>query len=64
MDDILIIFDQSKTNENLILNHLNNIYKHLEFKITEKENNNINYLGLNIHRHNNKLSTEIYRKPT
>jgi len=62
--NIFIIFDQSKTNENLILTHMNNIYKPLEFKITEEENNNINYLDLNIHRHNNKLSTEIHRRPT
>jgi len=54
VDDILIIFDQSKTNKNLILNHVNNIHKHLEFKITEEENNNINYLNLTNHRHNNK----------
>jgi len=64
MDDILIIFDQSKTTKNLILSHMNNIHKHLEFKITEEENNNLNYLDLTIHRHNNKLSKEIYRKPT
>jgi hypothetical protein len=64
VDNILIIFDQSKTNKNLILNRMNNIHKHLEFKITEEENNNINCLDLTIHRHNNKLSTEIYRKPT
>jgi len=64
MDDILIIFDQSKTNKNLILSYMNNVHKHLEFQITEEENNNINYLDLTIHRHNNKLSKEIYRKPT
>jgi hypothetical protein len=34
----------------------------LEFKITDDENNN--YLDLTIHRHNTKLSLEIYRKPT
>ena len=43
---------------------MNNIHKHLEFKITEEENNNINYFDLNIHRHNNKLNIEIYSKPT
>jgi hypothetical protein len=42
VDDILIIFDQNKTNENSIMNHLNNIHKYLEFKLTEEENNNIN----------------------
>jgi hypothetical protein len=64
VDDTLIIFDQSKTNKNLIQNLMSNIYKHLELKVTEEENNNINYLDLTIHGHHNKLSTEIYRKPT
>ena len=40
---------------------MNNIQKYLEFKITEEENNNINYLDLSIHRHNNNLNLEIYR---
>ena len=31
VDDILIIFDQNKTNEETIINHMNNIDKHLEF---------------------------------
>ena len=64
MDDILIIFDQNKTIENLSMNHMNNIHKYLEFKITEEENNNINYLDLSVHRHNISLYLGIYRKPT
>ena len=39
VDDILIIFDQKKTDEKTILNHMNNIDKHLEFKLSEEENN-------------------------
>jgi hypothetical protein len=42
IDDILIIFDQNKTNEKTIINHMNNIDKHLEFKLSEEENNSIN----------------------
>jgi hypothetical protein len=34
---------------------MNNIHKYLQFKLTEDENNNINYLDLFIHRHNNNL---------
>ena len=64
VDDILIIFDQNKTNENSVLHHMNNIHKYVEFKLTVEENNNINYLDLTIHRHNNNLSLGIYRKPT
>ena len=63
VDDILIISDHNKTNEHLIFNNMNNIHKHLEFKITEEENK-INELDLTIHRHSNKLNTEIYRKST
>ena len=63
VDDILIIFDQNKINENSVMNHMNDIHKHLAFKITEEENNNINYLELSIPRHNNNLRLGIYRKP-
>ena len=45
-DDILIIYDQNKTNEDSITNCMNNIHKYLEFTLTEEENNNINYLDL------------------
>jgi len=37
VDDILIIFDQNKTNEKAIINHENNTDQHLEFKISEKK---------------------------
>jgi hypothetical protein len=56
VDDILIIFDQNKTDEKTILNHMNNIYKHLEFKLWEEENNTINYLDLSIHRNTTALT--------
>jgi len=36
----------------------------MEFKITEEENNNINYLHLPIQRQNNNLNLGINRKPT
>jgi hypothetical protein len=36
IDDI-IIFDQNKTDENIITIHMNNIHKHLEFKLTTEE---------------------------
>jgi hypothetical protein len=36
VDDILIIFDQNKTNGKTIMNHINNIDKHLEFKLSEE----------------------------
>jgi hypothetical protein len=64
VDNILFIFDQSKTNEKTIINHMNNIDRHLEFKISEEENNSINYLDLSIHRNTNSTDLGIYWKPT
>jgi hypothetical protein len=61
---IIIIFDQNKLNEDAITNYLNNIHKHLEFKLTTEDDNNISYLDLSIHRANHSLQMEIYRKPT
>jgi hypothetical protein len=48
VDDILIIFDQNKIDEKTIMNHRNNIDRHLKFKLSEEENNTINYLDLSI----------------
>jgi len=42
---------------------MKNIHKHLEFRLTEEENKNINYLDLSIHRGNNNLQLGIYIKP-
>lgn len=42
------VFDQNKMNEMAVINHMNNIDKHLEFKISEEVNNSINYLDLSI----------------
>ena len=63
-DDIIIIFDQNKINEDSITSYTNNIHKHLEFKLTEEEEKTKNYLDLSMHRNNNNLQLGIYRKPT
>jgi hypothetical protein len=60
IDDILIIYDQNKTNEQDILNHANNIDKHLQFKLSTEENNLINYLDLSIYRNNSNTELGIY----
>ena len=46
MDDILIIYDQNRTDEDTIYNMINNTDKHLEFKISREENKTINYHDL------------------
>ena len=38
VDDIIVIFDQNKINEDSVTNCMNNIGKHLDFKLTEIEN--------------------------
>ena len=64
MDDILIIYNQNDINEQDILNHVNNIDKHLQFKLSTEGNNLINYLDLSIYRNNSNVELGIYRKPT
>jgi hypothetical protein len=63
VDDIIIMFDQNKTDADTITNHKNNMHKHLELKPTAEENN-ISYLDLLIHRDNHSPQMGIYRKPT
>jgi hypothetical protein len=46
------------------MNHMDNIDKNLEFKLSEEENNTINYLDLSVHRNTNSIDIRIYRKPT
>jgi hypothetical protein len=53
------MFNQNKTDGKTIMNHMNNIDKHLEFKLPEEENNTINYLDLSIHRNTNSSDIEI-----
>jgi hypothetical protein len=64
VDDILIIYHHSKTNETTLSNQINNIDNHLEFKTTTEDNNTINYLDISIHRNNTNVDICIYRKPT
>jgi hypothetical protein len=43
---------------------MNMIHKGLQFKATEETDNSISFLDLLITRASNKLSINIYRKPT
>jgi hypothetical protein len=60
VNDILIIFDQNKTNETTITSVMNGINEQLDFKATEDINNSINYLDLTINRDINKIELNIY----
>jgi hypothetical protein len=46
VDDIIISFDKNKIDEDTIHNNFNNIDEHLEFKLSNEENETINYLDL------------------
>ena len=62
--DILIIYDQNRTNELTILHHINTIDRNFQFKMSTEENNTINYFHISIHRNNNNTDLHIYGKPT
>jgi hypothetical protein len=64
VDDILIVFDKNKIDEDTIHNNINNTDEQLEFKISREENETINYLDLSINRKTNNMNLNIYRKPT
>ena len=64
VDDILMIFDQNKTDEHTIHNFMNNVDKHLEFKMATEEHSITNYLDLAINRNTDNIELCIYRKPT
>jgi hypothetical protein len=64
VDDVLIMYDQTKTDETTIHNTINNIDENLEFKMTIEEKHTISYLDLSINRKPNYIELDIYRKPT
>jgi hypothetical protein len=64
VDDILIIYDQNKTNIDHTLNELNKLQSSIKFTMEKETNNKINFLDLTIHRKEENLEYAIYRKPT
>lgn len=64
VDDILIIYDQNRINEDSIPNNINNNDEQLEFKVSREENKTINYLDLSINRNTSNVDLNIYRKST
>jgi len=63
VDDILIIFDQNRTNEQAIINQANSIDKHLQFRMSTEENKLTNYLDLSIHRNDNNIDMDSTENP-
>jgi hypothetical protein len=64
VDDILIIYDNTKINSCKITYLFNNYSNDLIFTPTKEENYYINYLDLTINRTSHNLQVGIHRKPT
>jgi hypothetical protein len=62
--DLLIVFDETKTDAYTILKTANKLDNNLTFKSVVEENDNMNYLNLSINKTDNQISLSIYRKPT
>jgi hypothetical protein len=64
VDDILIVYDEEKTNIDTLLECFNNISPKLKFTIEKETEHKINFLDITINTEPNKISIDIYRKPT
>jgi hypothetical protein len=64
VDDLLIIYNESKTDIEYLLHCFNNIAPKLNFTMEKETKGDINFLDLTIHRGTNSLSIDIFRKPT
>jgi hypothetical protein len=61
IDDILIVYDERKTNIINMLENFSAIHPKFIFTIEQQTQNRINYLDLTIKKNQNKLNFEIYR---
>jgi len=64
VNDILIIYESQKINNNIIEQKINTTDNNIEFNMTTEENNAIDYLDLTLNRQRNKIELSIHRKPT
>jgi hypothetical protein len=62
--NILIVLDGHKTTQEKTLNYMNNVNKHIDFKLTCEENGKINFTHLLITRNKDTLAAVIFRNPT
>jgi hypothetical protein len=63
-DDILIIYDQNKTNIEHTLNEFNKLQQTINFTREKEQQESINFLDLGIYRNDRDLQISIYRKHT
>jgi hypothetical protein len=64
VDDILIVYKDNTTNIEKVLSSFNNINPELTFTVEQEKDNKLNFLDITVTKDANKLTYEIYRKPT
>ena len=64
VDDIIMIYNQTKITPQHILKQFNEQNKNLQFTLNEETNKQITYLDLKLTNDNGRIHMEIYRKPT
>jgi hypothetical protein len=64
VSDILIIYDQKKTNTKQTLDEFDELQHFIKLTIEKELHNSINFLDLTIHHEDKNVKFSIYRKPT
>jgi hypothetical protein len=64
MHDTLIIYDTNKTQTELTETYINPSRTSIKLNQTQEDNENLNFLDLNINHKSPHLETDTYRKPT
>ena len=64
VDDILIIYDNSKVTHEHITHQFNQVHKDIKFNPSHETKNTVHFLDLQITRDTHNLHINIYRKPT
>jgi hypothetical protein len=64
VDDIFLLYDQTKITPQTILEQFNIQHKDLKFTINEEMDNQITCLDLNLTNKWGQIEMEVYRKPT
>jgi hypothetical protein len=59
VDDIFILYNQSKTNEMQILDKINKISKHLQTKLNTEKEEKVQFLDLTVSRKKHNMSIDI-----
>jgi hypothetical protein len=64
VDDILIIYDTTRTCSRTINTYINNIHSNIKLNPTYEKHGSIDFLDLTITHKHKQLEVDIYRKPT